>query len=181
MGKILLKNIVTEGVVSDILIEGNRISGIFPADASGCQAYQGAEVVDCGGKTAVPGFVNMHTHAGMSMMRGIGEDIAFHEWLDRIWQVESKIDEEWVYHATKVACLEMIKTGTTTFNDHYWYMAMGRKAAVEMGAGSIAFSTLPSNWKSPYMYLDREAVLTLVNTHLNPYVEERTMEDLNIP
>jgi 5-methylthioadenosine/S-adenosylhomocysteine deaminase len=133
MGKILLKNIVTEGVVSDILIEGNRISGIFPADASGCQAYQGAEVVDCGGKTAVPGFVNMHTHAGMSMMRGIGEDIAFHEWLDRIWQVESKIDEEWVYHATKVACLEMIKTGTTTFNDHYWYMAMGRKAAVEMG------------------------------------------------
>lgn len=133
MGKILLKNIVTEGVVSDILIEGNRISGIFPADAFGCQAYQGAEVVDCGGKTAVPGFVNMHTHAGMSMMRGIGEDIAFHEWLDRIWQVESKIDEEWVYHATKVACLEMIKTGTTTFNDHYWYMAMGRKAAVEMG------------------------------------------------
>ena len=133
MGKILLKNIVTEGVVSDILIEGNRISGIFPADASSCQAYQGAEVVDCGGKTAVPGFVNMHTHAGMSMMRGIGEDIAFHEWLDRIWQVESKIDEEWVYHATKVACLEMIKTGTTTFNDHYWYMAMGRKAAVEMG------------------------------------------------
>ena len=55
------------------------------------------------------------------------------------------------------------------------------KAAVEMGAGSIAFSTLPSSWKSPYMYLDREAVLTLVNTYLNPYVEARTMEDLNIP
>lgn len=135
MGKILLKNIVTEGVVSDILIDGNLIVGIFPADDAGCpdEFSEGAYLVDCAGKTAVPGFVNMHTHAGMSMMRGVGEDIAFHEWLDRIWQIESKIDEEWVYHATKVACLEMIKTGTTTFNDHYWYMSMGHKAALEMG------------------------------------------------
>ena len=67
------------------------------------------------------------------MMRGIGEDIAFHEWLARIWEIESKIDDEWVYHATKVACLEMIKTGTTTFNDHYWHMPMGHKAAMELG------------------------------------------------
>lgn len=133
MGKILLKNIVTEGVASDILIDGSRISGIFPAGASGCTDCDGTEVVDCKGRTAVPGFVNMHTHAGMSMMRGIGEDTAFHDWLERIWKVESEVDAEWVYHATKVACLEMIKTGTTTFNDHYWYMAMARKAAVEMG------------------------------------------------
>lgn len=132
MGKILLKNIVNDGVASDILIEGNRIAGVFSAGAP-CSRAEGAEVVDCHGKTAVPGFVNMHTHAGMSMMRGIGEDIAFHDWLDRIWDVESKIDEEYVYHATKVACLEMIKTGTTTFNDHYWHMPMAHKAAVEMG------------------------------------------------
>ena len=132
MGKILLKNIVNDGVASDILIEGSRIAGVFSAGASGSRA-EGAEVVDCQGKTAVPGFVNMHTHAGMSMMRGIGEDIVFHEWIDRIWDIESRIDDEWVYHATKVACLEMIKTGTTTFNDHYWHMPMAHKAAVEMG------------------------------------------------
>jgi len=132
MGKILLKNIVNDGVASDILIEGSRIAGVFSAGASGSRA-EGAEVVDCQGKTAIPGFVNMHTHAGMSMMRGIGEDIVFHEWIDRIWDIESRIDDEWVYHATKVACLEMIKTGTTTFNDHYWHMPMAHKAAVEMG------------------------------------------------
>ena len=126
MGKIFLKNIVTEGVESDILIDGNIIAGIFPA-GSGPDVFTDDEldVVDCGGKTAVPGFVNMHTHAGMSMMRGIGEDIAFHEWRSRIWDIESKIDRDWVYHATKVACLEMIKTGTTTFNDHYWHMPEG--------------------------------------------------------
>ena len=133
MGNILLKNIVTEGVESDILIEGNTIAGIYPAGSAEVSESENICVVDCEGKTAVPGFVNMHTHAGMSMMRGIGEDIAFHEWLARIWQIESKIDDEWVYHATKVACLEMIKTGTTTFNDHYWHMPMGHKAAMEMG------------------------------------------------
>ena len=135
MGKILLKNIVTEGVVADILIDADRIAGVFPAgtfcDSQDCG--NDVYVVECEGKTAVPGFVNMHTHAGMAMMRGVGEDIAFHEWLDRIWKVESMIDEEYVYHATKVACLEMIKTGTTTFNDHYWHMPMAHKAAMEMG------------------------------------------------
>ena len=134
MSGILLKNIVSEGVVSDILIDGGHIVSVVPA--SGDQPVgqdSPIETVDCTGKTAVPGFVNMHTHAGMAIMRGVGEDIAFHEWLDRIWKIESAIDEEYVYHATKVACLEMIKTGTTTFNDHYWHMPMAHKAAMELG------------------------------------------------
>jgi 5-methylthioadenosine/S-adenosylhomocysteine deaminase len=132
MGAILLKNIAAEEVASNILIEDNYISKVVPADVE-IAVPEGAEVVDCTGKAVLPGFVNMHTHAGMAMMRGVGEDIAFHEWIDRIWQVESKIDDEYVYHATKVACLEMIKTGTTTFNDHYWHMPMGHKAVMEMG------------------------------------------------
>lgn len=132
MGSILLKNILHEESACQILIQGNRISGILPADAE-VNLPADAEVVDCTGKAVLPGFVNMHTHAGMAMMRGVGEDIVFHEWIDRIWKVESDIDEEYVYHATKVACLEMIKTGTTTFNDHYWHMPMGYKAAMEMG------------------------------------------------
>ncbi len=132
MGTILLKNIVSEGIASNILVEDGLISKIVPADNE-VVADPAAEVVDCTGKVAVPGFVNMHAHAGMSMMRGLGEDIVFHEWIDRIWKVESNIDAEYVYHATKVACLEMIKTGTTTFNDHYWYMPAAHKAAAEMG------------------------------------------------
>ena len=140
MGKIILGNIVNGGTASDILIENGKISRISAADTQS-DAYarhdDSTEVVDCTGKVAVPGFVNMHTHAGMSMMRGVGEDIAFHEWLDRIWEIEENIDEEYVYIATKMACLEMIKTGTTTFNDQYWYMPMAYKAASEMGIRSV--------------------------------------------
>lgn len=131
---ILLKGILVHDRVSDILITGNRIAKISESsDCPLCEADDSVEVVDCKGKAAFPGLINMHTHAGMALMRGIGEDIAFHKWLDRIWQVEENIDEEFVYHSTKVACLEMIKTGTTTFNDQYWYMPMAYKAAMEMG------------------------------------------------
>lgn len=136
MGKILLRNIILNNQDSDILISDGLIAKIAPS-GSLCDEACCAEVVDCEGKTAVPGFVNMHTHAAMSLMRGVGEDIAFYEWLDRIWRLEEKIDEEYVYHGTKVACLEMIKTGTTTFNDHYWHMPMARKAAIEMGLRPI--------------------------------------------
>lgn len=138
MGKILLQNIVVDGVLSDMLIEGNRISGISPVDAqSHTVVCDDAERFDCEGKTAVPGLVNMHTHAGMSMMRGVGEDIAFHEWLTNIWKIELDLTPEYVYHATRMACLEMIKTGTTTFNDHYWYLTEGQKAAAEMGLRGV--------------------------------------------
>ena len=130
---ILLKDIVLNGKECDILIEDNRIARI---SAAGSLDEDGADVMPCHGKVAMPGFVNMHTHAGMAMMRGVGEDIGFHQWLDRIWEIEKNLDEEYVYHATKVACLEMIKTGTTTFNDQYWYLPMAYKAASEMGLRS---------------------------------------------
>ena len=127
-----MKNILAEGIISDILIEDNRIAAVVSSDSHIIMS-EGAEIVDCTGKAAFPSFVNMHTHAGMALMKGIGEDMAFHEWLDKIWQVEEHIDDEYVYCATKAACLEMIKTGTTTFNDQYWHMPMAYKAAMELG------------------------------------------------
>ena len=53
--------------------------------------------------------------------------------------------------------------------------------AISIGVENITFSTLSGEWKSPYIYLDKEAALALVNEHLNPYVEDRVMEDLDIP
>ena len=134
MHMILLKDIIVNGKECDLLIDGNRIARIAEA---GSLSIPGAEVMCCKGKVAMPGFINMHTHAGMSLMRGIGEDIAFHDWLAKIWEAEKNLDEEYVYQATKVACLEMIKTGTTTFNDQYWYMPMAYKAASELGVRSF--------------------------------------------
>ena len=132
MDSLLLKNIAVEDVVSNIFIQDRCIVKVVPADV-GIEVPEDTEVVDCTGKAAFPGFINMHTHAGMTLMKGIGEDIAFHEWLEKIWEAEENLDEEYVYHATKVACLEMIKTGTTTFNDQYWHMPMAYKAAMDMG------------------------------------------------
>ena len=139
MGMILLRNILVDGVERDVLIEGNRISKVESPglSADGCE-----EVVECSGKVAMPGFVNMHTHAGMALMRGIGEDVEFHEWLSKIWEVEKNLDEDYVYHATKVACLEMIKTGTTCFNDQYWFAPMACKAASELGIRAVLSSIL---------------------------------------
>ena len=139
MGLILLKNIRVNGVEQDVLIEGNRISKL---DCHGIEAPQEVEIMDCTGKVALPGFVNMHTHAGMALMRGIGEDIGFHEWLARIWDVEKNLDEDYVYHATKVACLEMIKTGTTCFNDQYWFPSMACKAVAESGVRAVLSAIL---------------------------------------
>lgn len=144
MKSILLNNVTLGGVCSDILISDDKIAAI--GECGSFEFPQDAEVVECSGKTAVPGFINMHTHAGMAMMRGVGEDISFHAWLDRIWEVEKNLSEEYVYHATKVACLEMVKTGTTTFNDQYWFMPMAYKAAIELGIRpSLSYVVLDRN------------------------------------
>ena len=134
MNDILLKNALFEDRRVDIYIHDGIIAGITPSVPgtfpSPAEKY---ETVDCSSKAVLPSFINMHTHAAMSMMRGVGEDINFHEWLARIWQIESGITPEYVYYATRLACQEMIKTGTATFNDQYWHMPQARKAALEMG------------------------------------------------
>ena len=133
MHKIILRNITLNDKQADILIEGNRIASITAACHEAETGLPDTETVDCSGKAVLPGFINMHTHAGMSVMRGIGEDMIFQDWINKIWEVEKNIDGEFVYQATRLACLEMIKTGTTTFNDQYWYDLEAYRAARELG------------------------------------------------
>jgi len=134
MGSILLKNITIDGEGKDVLIQKGLISRIGDTPAGESWELAGdVEIMNCSGKAAIPGFVNMHTHAGMAMMRGVGEDMLFEDWIERIWRIEQKIDDEYVYWATKVACIEMIKTGTVAFNDQYWSSPAGMKAAGEIG------------------------------------------------
>lgn len=135
MDGILLRNVMSDGKNCDIYIKGNIISDIAPAGEA--KVGEDVEIVDCSGKTALPGMVNMHTHAAMTLLRGVGEDICFPEWIDRIWTEEEKIDEEYIYWATKVACLEMAKTGTTTFLDQYWMAPAAEKAVQESGLRAV--------------------------------------------
>lgn len=130
-GKILLKDITVDGVRKDLLIENGIISRI--ADTGTVSASPDMEVTGCSGKVAMPGFINMHTHTPMTLMRGIEEDVGFHEWISRIWKVEAGIDSEFIYWSSKVAFIEMLKSGTTTFNDQYWSFQATMKAAAQMG------------------------------------------------
>ena len=128
---ILLRNIQWDGAPVNLFIEGQRIRRILPYPET--EGLVADETVDCTGKAVIPGFINMHTHAAMILLRGITEDVPLDQWLPKIWAMEAKMDEEFVYWGTKVACLEMIKSGTTTFNDQYWFAPYARQAAVEMG------------------------------------------------
>jgi len=131
---ILLKNLTISNSQKDVLIDKGLIQKIEPVGSCLSWSLAGElEVMDCTDKIAIPGFVNMHTHSAMSLMRGIGEDLVFKDWLAKIWKVEDHIDPEYVYWSTKVACIEMIRTGTTTFNDQYWFFDASQKAAQEMG------------------------------------------------
>lgn len=131
MGNILLRNITVENEQKDIYIREGIITQVLPAGS--IWPHADCEMMDCTGKVAVPSFVNMHTHVGMTLMRGIGEDMVFQDWLDHIWKIEENVDYDFVYWNAKVACIEMIKTGTTTFNDQYWFYPAARQAALEMG------------------------------------------------
>lgn len=148
MDKILLRNITLEGRQVDISIADGLIKKIGPHSLSQPEPASGVETVDCTGKVAVPGFINMHTHAAMSLMRGVGEDMVLQDWLKHIWALESKLDAPFIYWGTKVAALEMIKTGTTTFNDQYWFSPTARIAAAEMGIrGAVSYVFLDHNNK----------------------------------
>lgn len=126
---ILIQGVGLNGERKDIYVEGNRIKRVAdrieePAD----RVISGAD------KVAIPSFVNGHTHAAMTLLRGYADDMPLKEWLEtKIWPVEAHLTEEDVYWGVKLACLEMIKTGTTFFNDMYWHWRGTARAVQEMG------------------------------------------------
>ncbi len=132
MRDIILKNIGSTRGRVDVHIANGKLYRIYSAGETDFSSVD-AEVVDGTGKYVLPSFINMHTHSGMTPMRGLGEDVDFAEWILSIWEVEKNIDPEYIYWATKLACLEMIKTGTTTFVDQYWHIDSAVKACEEMG------------------------------------------------
>lgn len=163
MGDIFLNNITLHEKAVDIRIAGGLIEAISPHGTSpeASPLPEGTEILDCSGKTAVPGFVNAHTHAAMSLMRGIGEDMVLQNWLDHIWGIEAHLDESFVYHGTKVAALEMIKTGTTSFNDMYWFSPMARKATEEAGLRAAVSYTFLDNFDKDAAQRQKEGCIAM--------------------
>jgi 5-methylthioadenosine/S-adenosylhomocysteine deaminase len=131
---ILIKNAILGGKKRDIYIENNIIKKIGRN-----LDYKAEETIDGRGeKAAMPSLVNGHTHAAMTLFRGYADDLPLREWLqNRIWPLELKLTPEDVYWGTKLAILEMIKSGTTCFNDMYWYPEAAISAAREMGMRAV--------------------------------------------
>jgi 5-methylthioadenosine/S-adenosylhomocysteine deaminase len=126
---ILIKQVQHNGETVDVHISGNKIAKI--GDGSG----QTAEIVlDGRNKAILPTFHNAHTHAAMAYMRSYADDLELFTWLnDHVWPLESKVTEADVYDGARLACLEMIKSGTTFFNDMYWFWHGTARAVDEMG------------------------------------------------
>ncbi|CAD7768607.1 5'-deoxyadenosine deaminase [Candidatus Methanoperedenaceae archaeon GB37] len=110
----------------DLLIEDGLIASI--GVSSRCK-----DAIDATGCLVMPGFVNTHTHTPMTLLRGWCEGLRFSEWLECIWQREAELTPSDVYLGSILACVEMIRSGITTFADVYIHMDRVALAAGESG------------------------------------------------
>ena len=116
----------------DILIRDNRIASVSPAlPAEGCR------VIDAAGKLVMPGLINAHTHAYMTIHRNIADDLAFFDWLDAVQRIEDHMTEEDVYWTTLLAIIEMLRSGTTCFVDMTIKSAKEKSGPKSAAAGAV--------------------------------------------
>lgn len=133
---ILIKNTkyidVEESVVKgpcDVLIDGNRVKKIADnIDDAGAYTIDGTD------KLLMPGLFNTHNHIAMSVFRNYADDMELMDWLqNKIWPLESKLTAEDIYWASLLTFIELVKTGTTAFNDMYMFCERVFDAANEIG------------------------------------------------
>jgi len=104
-----------------VAITGDTIVAVGPAAAL-AQAYTAHETVDCAGQVIIPGLVNAHTHAPMSLLRGLNDDLRLDVWLGYLMPLEREfVTPDFVRLGTRLACAEMIRSGITAFADMYYF------------------------------------------------------------
>ncbi len=131
-------------ITGDILIENDKIAVIGTVTP---EQAAGAEVIDGSHTIAMPGLVNTHTHAAMTLLRSYADDMELMPWLnDKIWPAEAKFVNEYIYWGSALAAVEMIQSGTTTFADMYDSMHEVARVTEESGLranlarGCVVFS-----------------------------------------
>ena len=141
-GTILTMNermeIIRDGYVA---VSGDTISEI---DSAPCGRRLEAEtVIDARGGIVMPGLVNTHTHAAMTIFRGLADDMPLMDWLNRyIFPIERNLSADWVYWGTRLAAVEMIRSGTTTFCDMYLFEDQAAEAAKITGIRAMVGEVL---------------------------------------
>lgn len=133
---ILIKNVILENKKKDILIEGNEIKKID--DEINIEAD---EIIDVKEKKMIlPGFINCHTHSAMTLLRGFADDLPLNDWLfNKIIPAEEKLTNEDIYWGTKLALIEMVKSGTTFINEAYFFKGLNGviRAIEELGVRAV--------------------------------------------
>ncbi|MDD4767270.1 MAG: amidohydrolase [Desulfotomaculaceae bacterium] len=123
-------SIINDG---EIAISGDRIISVGQRGSAPAN-FKADKTIDASGMAAMPGFINAHTHASMTLLRGCADDLPLMKWLnEKIWPLEKKLQKEDFYWGAKLCCLEMIKSGTTTFADMYFQMDQVARAAADSG------------------------------------------------
>ncbi len=111
-----------------------RIAALLPADTMR-ERFEAPRETILPDHVVTPGLFNLHTHAAMTLLRGVGDDLPLMQWLQkRIWPAEKALlSEEFVAAGTRLACLEMLRGGTTCFSDMYFFPEAAAAAARELG------------------------------------------------
>jgi 5-methylthioadenosine/S-adenosylhomocysteine deaminase len=130
-------SVIQQGVLG---IKGDTISTIGTGNR---KKFQAKRIIDAKGGLILPGLINGHTHAAMTLFRGLADDLPLMEWLNNyIFPAESRMDADFVYSGTLLACAEMIMSGTTTFCDMYLFEDEVARAAKEAGMRSLVGEVL---------------------------------------
>ena len=141
-----------------LAVSGERIAALLPgAEARRC--WPRATRVERPDHVVIPGLVNAHTHAGMTLLRGFADDITLQAWLENhIWPAETRhLSEDYVRVGTELALVEMVRSGTTCFADMYFFPDVGAEVAVGRGvrmAVGLPMVDFPNIWAE-----DRQASL----------------------
>jgi 5-methylthioadenosine/S-adenosylhomocysteine deaminase len=125
---------VTDAVLDGVSLGLRAVDGVITDLGPHVGPRPGDDIVGGRGLALVPGLVNGHGHAAMTLLRGYADDLPLIPWLEtRIWPAESRVTREDVYWGTRLACLEMIRSGTTRFWDMYWFQFEAARAVVDSG------------------------------------------------
>jgi 5-methylthioadenosine/S-adenosylhomocysteine deaminase len=125
---------VTGAVLGGESVGVRCVDGTIAALGPEVMAQPGEETIDAAGAPLVAPLLNGHTHAAMTLFRGYGGDLPLMRWLrEVIWPIEAKLEPEDVYWGTRLACLEMVRTGTSRFWDMYWHPEATARAVSDAG------------------------------------------------
>ena len=172
-GSVLIAGVSIEGSTVDIAID--ETGTIVGVGKDVRKAVDADIVIDGSDRIAIPGLVNTHTHAAMTLLRGYADDMPLQEWLEeKIWPLEAHLSGGDVYWGTKLACLEMIRSGTVAFNDMYFFMERAADAVDEMGLRATlayGFIDLGSAEKREAEIRATEALVSHVKARGNPRIQ----------